>query len=66
MPDGRILPQPATKVASDVTDRMQHHIVTVTNDQETATTVWQLFGSWLRTMHTKRQPSGLVVAHAPN
>jgi hypothetical protein len=28
------------------------------------TTVWQLFRSWLRTMHTARPPSELVVAHA--
>lgn len=28
------------------------------------TTVWQLFRSWLRTMHTDRPPSELVVAHA--
>jgi len=27
-------------------------------------TVWQLFRSWLRTMHTDRPPSELVVAHA--
>lgn len=29
-----------------------------------ATTVWQLFRSWLPTMHTNRPPSELVVAHA--
>jgi len=28
------------------------------------TTVWQLFRSWLRTMHRDRPPSELVVAHA--
>jgi hypothetical protein len=28
------------------------------------TTVWQLFRSWLRTMHTDCPPSELVVAHA--
>ena len=28
------------------------------------TTVWQLFRSWLRTMHPDRPPSELVVAHA--
>jgi len=28
------------------------------------TTVWQLFRSWLRTMHTNRPPSELVVAYA--
>jgi hypothetical protein len=27
-------------------------------------TVWQLFRSWLRTMHTDRPPSEFVVAHA--
>lgn len=27
-------------------------------------TVWQLFRSWLRTMHPERPPSELVVAHA--
>ena len=27
-------------------------------------TVWQLFRSWLRTMHVDRPPSELVVAHA--
>ena len=29
-----------------------------------SSTVWQLFRSWLRTMHTDRPPSELVVAHA--